>query len=419
MPENTLVREVLRHRHQECLVSVVDSEVASIRRADVSRTGVRIYSGESIGVAGALGEPDLEALTDQASAALSPGVPYPVEPGGAVSRKLEHRAELESHGDLITEVEAILDALRGEFPELIFSNQAGVTRDEVTLENDRGLDLSYRGSDVGLGLLFKKRGSPNLIDGMISSQGREYRREAFLGHARELLNAFRHPVALPAGQKLPVLFVGGHGLSMPLSFFSQALEGRSFGAGASPLASSRGEARYAPEFTLWQTRHPDDVAGAFFDREGVFAESFRVPLVEGGVVVGPYTDRRTAARHDLPLTGAASGPYDGVPSLGCPPLRAAPGEASLAEILDGTPGVLVLFAAGGEFTPTGEYATPVQLAFLHDGERLVGRLPELSVRGSDREMFGGDFLGVSSDTFPAVSGENLLVMRMAVEAGSA
>jgi PmbA protein len=49
---------------------------------------------------------------------------------------------------------------------------------------------------------------------------------------------------------------------------------------------------------------------------------------------------------------------------------------TMVELLDGQKGILVWIASGGDFTPAGHFATPAQRAYLFDGERLLGRLPE-------------------------------------------
>ena len=50
-------------------------------------------------------------------------------------------------------------------------------------------------------------------------------------------------------------------------------------------------------------------------------------------------------------------------------------------------------ASGGDTTPDGHFATPVQLAYLMEDGKLVGRLPDLTVSGSFYDMLGKDFLG--------------------------
>jgi PmbA protein len=171
---------------------------------------------------------------------------------------------------------------------------------------------------------------------------------------------------------------------------------------------------------LFPGLHPLAVAssrgllGFFFDDDGCFTEGHRVPLIDAGVVKTPFTGRRVLARYQLLHTELAHAAYDGVPSLAVPKLCPAPGRKSLPELLGGSPGILVSLVAGGEFTSDGIYTTPVQLAFLHDGERLLGKLPELVLRGQDRNMFGAGYRGVSTETWPRLSGEHLMVLEMDV-----
>jgi len=77
-------------------------------------------------------------------------------------------------------------------------------------------------------------------------------------------------------------------------------------------------------------------------------------------------------------------------------------------------GILVWIASGGDFTSEGAFATPVQLAYLFDGNNRVGRLPELSVSSHLYDMFGKDFCGVSTDSLTSLAKANLAVMNMNV-----
>ncbi|SCG81716.1 hypothetical protein DW1_0095 [Proteiniborus sp. DW1] len=73
----------------------------------------------------------------------------------------------------------------------------------------------------------------------------------------------------------------------------------------------------------------------------------------------------------------------------------------------------VLIASGGDFTAEGVFGTPVQLAFLTDGERLIGRLPELTISGDVYTMFGDDFIGRSEDK--AFVGQKALAINLDVK----
>ena len=114
-------------------------------------------------------------------------------------------------------------------------------------------------------------------------------------------------------------------------------------------------------------------------------------------------------------TGCGDGAYDSVPTLGSADARVVAGNKTLKELLNGQMGLLVMFAGGGDVTPDGKYASPVQLAYLTDGEKLFGRVPEFTIKASIYDIFGKDFIGMSSDKLFAHNNERMLVTRMNIE----
>ena len=84
--------------------------------------------------------------------------------------------------------------------------------------------------------------------------------------------------------------------------------------------------------------------------------------------------------------------YDGVPAAGLSGLYVAPTAKELCDIVPGR-AIYVSMASGGDTTPDGHFATPVQLAYLLEGGRPVGKLPELNISGDFFSMLGSDFLG--------------------------
>jgi PmbA protein len=55
------------------------------------------------------------------------------------------------------------------------------------------------------------------------------------------------------------------------------------------------------------------------------------------------------------------------------------------------------------------------LAFLFDGDRFIGRLPELSLSSHIFDMLGKDFRGVSSEDFLGIENAKLTIMDMNVK----
>jgi PmbA protein len=400
-------------RRRTTTVNVVQTRIESVKRSDIRRTGIRVYDGDCIGVAGALGSFDADDLRRKAEKALSRGVSYPWEISGGHRERISVPSGLPDEATFVSEMEVILRELRERHPELIFSNNGKLVDMTVAMENDRALDLEYRAGFVSFGFGWKHRDSCGIMDGFSGSSGFVYSREGVLEDLCRPCEAYGRLVDLPPGGRLPVIFSCEDQLL--LSKLRGDLNGRLYGSGSSLLAGRAGEKVFSDLFSLTQTADHTRRAQPFFDAEGTVNDGYRYPLITDGTVKAAYTDRRTADRFSLPHTGCAGAGYDSVPGLAPAGLRIEDTGRTLAELLDGDQGILVAFSAGGDYTPEGRFATPVQLAFLHDGERLTGRLPGLNISSDVFSMFGSDYRGCSTDSISVMSEDRHVVMVMDVE----
>ena len=112
-----------------------------------------------------------------------------------------------------------------------------------------------------------------------------------------------------------------------------------------------------------------------------------------------FTDKKTAVSHGLKHTGGASGEYDSMPTLTRTSLRCQNDSKDIKKELDGKPAIFVLMAEGGDFTSDGHYASPVQLSYLFDGEKIIGKLPEFTVTSTLFDMLGDDYIGTFENPF--------------------
>ena len=126
------------------------------------------------------------------------------------------------------------------------------------------------------------------------------------------------------------------------------------------------------------------------------------------------TTKNSDALLGLPVSGHAHAAYDGVPSLGMNGLYVAKTAGSIAQIVHGK-AVYVMSASGGDYTPSGHYATPVQMAYLVENGKVVGRLPELNISGDFFTILGENYLGTIPDTLLNDNPGELCVARMLVK----
>ncbi|MDM7992420.1 MAG: metallopeptidase TldD-related protein [Candidatus Fermentibacter sp.] len=392
---------------------IAESEVKSIRRSDVVKTGLRLFDGRSIGTAGAIGSFDPGELERRALDSMSCGIEYPWEISGRAARREAAALEGMGHDTLADGAGSFMAALHAKWPDLVFSENFTVEDDEISIRNDCGLDLATSLSSAAVVLVFRALGSTGIMDGWVSAGPcRRWDADGIRAEFDRFLEAWHNPVDLPPGGRLPVIFQEA---SLIYGKLSEELSGHRYGTGASLFSGRMGERLFDERFSLSQSRIPSADDCPFFDAEGVFHEGYALPLIEAGVLRAVCTDRRTAARFGLPHTGSATGDYDAIPQAAADRLRAERCDRTLSDLLGGEPGIFVALASGGDFTPEGAFATPVQLAMLHDGRRFVGRLPELRISSHLFRMLGEDWIGQSSDDVSAYCDSPAMVMRMDVE----
>jgi len=213
-------------------------------------------------------------------------------------------------------------------------------------------------------------------------------------------------------ERIPVVLFGGHE-EFTMKFLTD-LEGNTFGSGASLFSEKSGEKLFDEKFSLIVNRDAEKQYSTFFDGEGTVLPQDHFALIENGVLKSPYTTKRIANQYGYALTGSASMGYDSTPSVTAESILIKKSDKTLKELLGGRKAILASMASGGDFTPQGEYASPIQVAYFYDGENYLGRLPQLSMSSNVYDMFGKDFIGVSSHgSYPGCP-SSYLVMEMNV-----
>ncbi|WP_406243810.1 metallopeptidase TldD-related protein [Tissierella carlieri] len=407
-----MIKEKYIKNLKEISINILQSNIKSVRKKDITKTGFRVYENGFVGIAGAVGKVDELELEKRAIENLRLEIPYPYEPSTNLVKKVDYRKETLSHEEFVKEVEELLEILKKEFPDFIFSNNIYIKDFETKLINNKGIDLTHVDRVVVASIVIKEKNSVNVFDALSTYIDREYSRDKILNNIREMLTAYKNKIELPSKGKQPVVFIADDGLT--LIKIVEEMNGYKVGTGASLFKDFIGEKKFSDKFTLYQSAEEEELSGVeFFDAEGVVNPDYKYTLIENGRIITPYTDKKTASQFNLPLTGSASAEYDKVPSLAPRNLVVKSSDKTLKELLNGQQGIAVLIASGGDFTQEGVFGTPVQLAFLTDGEKLLGRLPELTISGELYSMFGDDFVGKSQDK--GLLGQKAIVFNLDVD----
>ncbi len=402
-----MIKELYKKTIKEISLNVTQSKIDSVRKKTITKSGCRVYNNGYIGIEGTLGEPT-ENTWKKAEANLSAGIPYIYAPEKNSKRIRDLRMLDISDKEFISAMENILDILHNEYPDFIFSNKINMVETEVSMTNDVGLDYINYDKTIDMELLIKHVDSLNIFDTGIFNQSRYLDDETILAMAKEMIEGYKNKVDVPEKKKNLVIAQK----DMLLGKIEEELNGESIGRGTSLFNNKMNFKVFNEKFTVYQDNADDKFHTPFFDMEGVVNENDKYTLIEKGIIKNAYTDKKNSTEFSMALTGTASGAYDEAPTLNVATLSIESSGKTLKELLNGELAIFVIMASGGDFTSEGNFASPVQMAMITDGEQLIGRLPEFNVSGNLYELYGEDFVGVSEDK--PFMGEQALVVKMKI-----
>jgi len=391
-------------------IKINQTKIDGIKKKNISQTGIRVYKDNLIGIAGILGKFDEDYLIKKAEENLKYKISYPFPVSSKKTEKQDFRNIKMDEKEFLDNTENFLIELQNKFSNFSFSNKIKYVNIRKELSNTENLNLQYHDSYFALELLFRDIDSSNIIDGFVFSHSRELNYRKVVKKIEEIYSAFYNTIDLPPGNEFPVIFISSNDL--PLKKLQSEMNGYLIGSGSSILSDKIGKKIFGENVTIYQNNDPKQGLICFFDAEGSVNENYMFNLIENGIFTAPFTDKKISKKYNLKLTGSAAGTYDSYPQIGVPDIKIKRSKNTLKEILNGEKGILVFISSGGDYTPDGNFASPVQLAFLTDGEKLTGRLPQIQISSNLFDMYGNAFRGASSDTLYPDSFVNYLTFNM-------
>ena len=369
-----MMKEKYKIKTQEYSYNIVQGELESVRCKNITKTGYRIYEQQFLGVSGLLGEENDEEGYKQARENLKLEIPYPYEPTKNIKRVRDLTQGTMSPKQMSEDLELYLEECRRNYPEFIFSNKVNWTVMSVELVNESGTELVNVDQCMSVCILLKHVDSADIFESAIEFVSRRWDMELLRKETELMMSGMRVEAELPEDAILLTEW------GLPAQKIVEDLSGKAMGYKTSLFKDKLGEVVFNPEFTLVQTADESQLLVPFFDAEGTIREV--TPLIEKGRIVRCYTDKQTAQQFGYECSGAADGNYDDVPSLSWANLDLVSNGKTVKELLNGKLGIIIIAASGGDTSPAGNFATPVQYALLTDGEKMLGHLPQFQISGS-------------------------------------
>jgi PmbA protein len=402
------MKQYYKIHSKETTVRVLNTEVSAVRKKDIVRKAVRVIEDGFIGIAGSIGNRDDQALELEAKENLAIQIPYPYESNEPSKAGVVINDNNITHDNVLETVEEVLEFLK-TYDEFDFSEVAKVTEETVTFKDSEGTDLLYKDMHLDMGFILKDKALANLFDGFVGYSGRNFDINKFKTFNSQMLDAYKIKLDMPEEDELPVMIIDDSIFHMKLM---TELNGEKLGAGASLLSGKYDEKLFNDKITIVQDFNPQTAYRAFFDMEGTVNKNYEYTFIDNGVLKSGFTNKKVATDYDIKHTGSATGAFDDVPALGMTKLAVKVDSENIKDIKKA---IMVIIAAGGDYTSDGTYATPVQKAFLYENGDIKGTLPEFQLRSHLFTMLGEDYIGTYESPFYFDDSGKVTVCKMKIE----
>lgn len=400
-------QEKITYKETSYSVNVSGGKVDSLRIKQDLKTVIRVYEDGKIGVAGRIGEGDDKALLEEAKAKLAQNIAYPCNLTENGRREENKVRKIIPEKDYVKTLKKLVARLNKCYPDFVFSNKINMGEEEIVYENSKNTKYSYKGNEIGGALVIKDKASANIMDLSYGFDTTFYDEDKIVSDIGRLLNVYHNKVAMPEGE-LPVII----NPMEVLQYSAQHMIAELYVSGSSLLSGKLNEKIFNEKVNILTDRGDKDKAISFFDAEGVVNKDDKFYFIKDGVFTGLATYKRSAANFNLPLSGGGYAPFDEVPQTSFVGFKMARTD-SLKNLVKGK-AIYVFITSGGDMTPDGTLGLPVQLAYLYDNGKLVGRLPEFGINGNIFDIFGKDFIGVARDDNFDFTDDSVLVAKFNV-----
>lgn len=390
--------DILTNSEESLSIEVVAGKIVSFRNKNVTKKGIRLFENNQIYTTSFVGEISDEDLIKKAFSTKSVGIPYDYQRPEFNDFKIINEESLKqplsSLNDVIEQAENELASLASEF---VFTGKFIKSINQRTLKNENGKLLERKFGNNEFEYIYKKTGSPNIIDGYFVQSGSQLCVQDIIKAHKPFLEAYGKEIKFKAG-KYPVLFIDSGQL---LGKLLESLSAEKYCTGSALYSGKLNQQILSSQFSLYDVNYsPEHSMYRQFDDEGTIRKLNRLPLIENGVMKNVIADLRTAKKYSVEATGNGARSFDSAVRTGFNMITYGAGKRTTKEILNGLEECIVVFMGqGGDFTDKGEFSTPLHLAYMMNNGEVVGRLPQLTVKTSTAEMFGSKLIEVGSDGF--------------------
>lgn len=390
------MKDFLQIRTIEEKVGIQNTEITAFRSKDLVKSGARAFLDNGRVTSSAhVGQTSQTVLFENCAMNQDVAIAGAVRPKTATKKHWNLSKQFQHKQTALTGANESSAIIARELPNVSVQGHVIVGTNETQYTSSEGADLKLNLDEYSFQFEIRQKGSPNIVDDFwygTSLSG--FCPEEELKWVIELFKSYEKKAEIKSGLQKVLMIPDESALKK----IGESLRADLYSEGSALYSGKRGKQLFSNKFSLLDLRFaPERGTVKPFDFEGEVTTSLNRPLVESGVITGFISDLRNELRYGIDSTANGFRSYNSSVQLDFSALRLAPGLRSFRDILKDAGDVIVSeIAFGGDLTATGDFSTPIQLAFLVRNGVPVGRLPPLLMSSHLEKMFGSQLLEVAN-----------------------
>ena len=412
-----MIKEYLTANNQETRIQIEDSKIDATKTKNITQKSVRVFDKEKkiLSLAAAVGNVSDDELEKKAIDLLALGIPFEYElekdtKGNFIKEKLSIKDNIE----LETLTERILNDLKDISKDFVISGVVSTNTAKRTLKNTLHLDLSVQRTLIDCSLSLKQKGSGNIFDAGAGFSGFDITDKKYQDFLKETEFIAKACLSKEVPLENKIYKVLSNSWNLTRKFHSD-INGIEYEEKTSLLAGKLNEKVFNENFCINEC-HDYENLNIFvpFDHEGIVRKEELV-IVDKGVLKNVFFDKKQAHKYGKVSTGNGFREYNTNPLISSRGIRFLGVETKVTDLISDSIVIVPFISSGGDFLPNGNFSLPIQLAFVFENGKFIGKAPQITLIGNYLDCFNKDFIALGkNDLLEEMLSETMVLCNMRV-----
>lgn len=395
-----MIEEYMKINDRSFTISVNASEINEVREKNIERNSVQIFKDGKVYSANSVGNEDLESVKNRALENEVGSINYDYEYQATKQINANSGKNL-NNAELMNIASEFTNKVQTELPNFLLSGKIESLQSSKSIKNNQGGDYSDVQNQLGGFFVLKQKGSPNIMDSILPFEGKGGSFDVpEFSQFLEMHKNFDNVVEVEKG-RYPVVFL------MNEAFYSKVAESCHpdiYHQNAGLYSGKLGQKLFNERINFSDIRHNVDFNTFHqFDDEGTKLD-LKLPLIENGIFKNVFYDQKSAKKYGAQSTGNGRREFNSNITPRTFALRFESTGETLNQIYQKHEKVIVaVLAGGGDTTSNGTFSSPMQVGFVVENGKILGRANQVSLTNHIEKMMGDDFIAVLNHNIVPVS----------------